>query len=182
MKGMLFAGLVWALALSPLAFLGRRGRRWFPVFAGVVGASAGALWVASAWFGVGITENLTTSLDGSVYVYRQGMPFGRGDLVAYRWHGGATYPAGTIFIKQVVGLPGDRIEVRDGAFWVGDHYVGAAKPFSKAGVPLTPAPEGVVPPGAYFVATPSPDSLDSRYALSGNIPQSAIIGRAYALF
>jgi conjugal transfer pilin signal peptidase TrbI len=179
---MVIASLIWVLALSPLAFLGRRVQRFFPAFAFMVGLSAAALMAAGAWFGIGITENLTTSLEGSIYVHRQGAPFSKGDLVAYHWHGGATYPAGTIFIKRVFGVPGDHIERRDGAFWVGGKYIGIAKTHSRAGVPLAPAAEGVIPPGEYFVATPSPDSLDSRYALAGNVKQTEVIGRAYALF
>ena len=126
--------------------------------------------------------NLTKSLPGTLYVIHKGSGFTKGDLIAYRWHGGATYPAGVTFIKRVVGVPGDTVKRAGTAFWVGGQYVGVAKPKSKAGVPLTPAAEGVIPAGEYFVATASPDSLDSRYALSGNIKEAAVIGRAYEIF
>lgn len=128
------------------------------------------------------TVNMTQSLPGTLYVIHKGEGVGRGALVAYRWTGGATYPAGTTFIKRVVGMPGDEVKAVGRAFWVNGQYVGLAKERSRAGVPLTPAPGGLIPPGAYFVATPSPDSLDSRYALSGNIQNAQLIGRAYAIF
>lgn len=104
------------------------------------------------------------------------------ELIAYRWHGGATYPAGTTFIKRVAGVAGDTVKRAGSAFWVNDQYIGTAKPFSKAGVPLQPAQEGVIGAGEYFVSTPNPNSLDSRYALTGNVKQAEVIGRAYEIF
>lgn len=182
MKGLVIATVCWTVALSPFLFAALAGRRVFLWFSGVFGALCAAIWVSSTWFGFGLTENLTSSLDGHIYIYRVGVSFGRGDLIAYRWHGGATYPAGEIFIKPVVGMPGDLVRRAGTAFWVGEQYIGVAKSQSKAGVPLTPAAAGAVPAGEYFVATPHPDSLDSRYALSGNIKNAEIIGRAYAVF
>ena len=128
------------------------------------------------------TINMTTSLPGTLYVIHKGGSFTKGDLVAYRWQGGATYPPGAVFIKRVTGVPGDSVKRIGSTFWAGDRYIGMAKPVSKAGIPLQPANPGVIPPGSYFVSTPSPDSLDSRYAISGNVSESAIIGRAYAIF
>lgn len=182
MKGLVIAAVCWAVALSPLLFLALRAKRAFLIYSAVFGLLMVGAWVSTAWFGIGYTENLTESLDGNVYVFRQGAPFQKGDLVAFRWHGGATYPSGTIFIKQVAGVPGDTVKRVDAAFWVNSQYIGIAKPKSKAGVPLAPAPAGVIQLGEYFVATPSADSLDSRYALAGNVRDSQVIGRAYALF
>ena len=39
-----------------------------------------------------------------------------------------------------------------------------------------------LPAGRYYVRAPHPDSLDSRYRLTGWISDAQIIGRAYALF
>lgn len=128
------------------------------------------------------TVNLTNSLPGTLYVIHKGSEVKKGELIAYRWHGGATYPAGTTFIKSVAGVAGDTVKRAGNAFWVNDQYIGPAKPFSKAGVPLQPAQEGVVGEGEYFVSTPHPNSLDSRYALTGNVKQAEVIGRAYEIF
>lgn len=141
---------------------------------------AAAAVLSTRW--VEYSVNFTTSLPGTLYVIRKGEAVAKGDLIAYRWHGGASYPAGSVFIKKTVGVAGDRVR-RDGrAFWVNDAYVGVAKTHSRAGLPLKPAAEGVIPAGEYFVATPNPDSLDSRYALTGNVRQSEVIGRAYEVF
>ncbi len=138
------------------------------------------MWISTAYCYYMV--NLSHSLPGKLYVVRKGGQIKQGDLVAYRWHGGAHYPAGTTFIKQLVGMPGDAVKRRGMAVFVNDVYIGIAKQKSQAGVPLTPAAEGVIPKGEYFMATPSPDSLDSRYSLSGNIKQSEVIGRAYEIF
>lgn len=145
----------------------------------VFGVAAG-LWALTPFFDY--TINLTHSLPGTLYVVHKGGEFKKGDLVAFRWHGGATYPSGTTFIKRAIGVPGDVVKRNGSAFWVDNHYIGLAKPKSLAGVPLSPASGGVIPSGEYFMATPSPDSLDSRYSLSGNIKQSEVIGKAYAIF
>lgn len=143
-------------------------------------AAAALAWASTPY--LDFTINMTSSLPGTLYVVHKGGAFKKGDLIAYRWHGGATYPAGTTFIKRVEGIPGDTVKREGAVFWVNEHYIGWAKPKSRAGVPLTPAAGGAIAPGEYFVATPSVDSLDSRYALSGNIKAAAVIGRAYAIF
>ncbi len=137
-------------------------------------------WAVTPWFT--FTINLTQSLPGTLYLIHRGGAFKKGNLIAYRWHGGATYPAGVMFIKRVVGMPGESVRRAGATFWVNDQRIGEAKPQSRAGIPLAPAPAGVIPAGEYFVATPHPDSLDSRYALAGNVKRSEIIGRAYAVF
>lgn len=147
---------------------------------GTVCAAAIGIWASTPYFDY--TINLTHSLPGTLYVVHKGGQFKKGDIVAFRWHGGATYPRGTTFIKRAVGTSGDVVKRDGAAFWVNDQYIGIAKPKSKAGVPLAPAAGGVIPQGEYFMATPSPDSLDSRYSLTGNIKQSEVIGKAYAIF
>lgn len=129
-----------------------------------------------------VSINQSRSLPGTLFVIQKYAAIGRGDLVAFRWHGGGPYPAGVTFIKQALGLPGDVVH-RDGQrFWVNQTYIGLAKTQSRDGQPLQAAAPGVIAAGEIFVATPSADSLDSRYQICGNIAQSDIVGRAYALF
>lgn len=183
MKGLVTPIIACSIAAAPLGFaLFRAPRKVFLGAAVCVGVAGVIAWLATAGMGYRITENLTTSLDGHIYIHREGEPFRKGDLVAFRWHGGATYPAGTIFIKRVVGVPGDTVKRNGQQFWVGNTYIGVAKSKSRAGVPLTPAAGGVIAEGEYFVATPSPDSLDSRYELAGNVKAIEIVGRAYEVF
>lgn len=87
----------------------------------------------------------------------------------------ASYAArfdGLLFTKRVVGLPGDRIEHRDGAVCV----AGECFPLAlKDGAPFAPAlAEGVIPDGHYAAFGSSADSLDSRYATVGLFARESI--------
>lgn len=130
-----------------------------------------------------IGVNVTDSLNDHVFVTIKGdFTPERGDKMAYRWHGGGGFPEGSIFVKVVRGVPGDVVTRQGRDFFVNGNYVGTAKEISKTGKPLEAGPVGVIPPGHYYVATPHPDSLDSRYALSGWIKQDTIKGKVYGLF
>lgn len=128
------------------------------------------------------TINKSHSLDGTLYVIHKGAPIERGNLVAYRWHGGGPYPAGVTFIKVARGMPGDVVSRIGQNFWINGTHIGAAKTHGRDGKPLEASSAGVIDAGEVFVATASVDSLDSRYAMSGNIAQRDIVGRAYVVF
>lgn len=184
MKAHVTIALIIGMALLPLMFalvLRQSGKPFVRVATGL-GASMAVGAIGFMASGFRLTENLTTSLPGYMYWYKLGEPFKKGDLVAFSWHGGATYPRGSVFIKRVVGVPGDEVIRRGREFWVGGSHVGVAKTHTKAGVPVEPSQPGVIPDGEYFVATPSHDSLDSRYSLTGNIREKAILGKAHELF
>ena len=183
MRGLITPIVICSLAVAPLVFaVCRAPRKVFMAATAAVGAAALAGYVAFAGYGYRFTENLTTSLDGHIYVYKPGEPFKKGDTVAYRWHGGFNYAPGSIFIKNVAGGPGDEIKRDGSAFFVGSQHIGVAKPKARTGEPLEAAAGGLIPEGEYFLATPSPDSLDSRYAVTGNVKQREIIGKAHELF
>lgn len=143
-------------------------------------ACAVILWDVNPWFVC--TVNMTHSLPGHLYVTHVGAPVTRGDTVAFRWHGGASYPRGLIFIKHVMGIAGDRVSIRNGVVYVNDTLIGRPRTHTSGGIPLEPAHPGVIASGTWFVATPHPNSLDSRYALTGNIPQHDLIGKTYEIF
>ncbi len=106
--------------------------------------------------------------------------YSRGDIVVFEppdaWvQGGSRTP----FIKRVIGLPGDTIEVRDGSVWV--NGVRLVEPYVYDGQPTTASEEParwVVPAGDLFVMGDHRQaSADSR--AFGPIAQSAVIGRAW---
>ncbi|MCP5152447.1 MAG: S26 family signal peptidase [Chromatiales bacterium] len=103
---------------------------------------------------------------------------GRGDVIALRPPPNRFFPRPLGFLKVVRGVPGD-VVTRDGRlFLVNGEPVGVAKSHAHNGEPLTPGPEGVIPPDHYFVWSPHPDSFDSRYADIGWIASDRILGRA----
>jgi signal peptidase I len=100
--------------------------------------------------------------------------YGRGDIIVF-WppEGQREVP----FIKRVIGLPGDRVEIRDGAVFV--NGVQLDEPYVFGG-PTEPAAAGdsvVVPPDSYFaLGDHRSDSTDSR--VFGFVYRADIIGRA----
>jgi conjugal transfer pilin signal peptidase TrbI len=106
----------------------------------------------------------------------------RGDIVSFRWHGAGPYGAGMPFLKQVIGLPGDVVTVDGRDMYVNGEKVSTAKEYSTRGVPLAVGMTGVIPEGRFYVHAPNPNSLDSRYLLTGWVPQEAVLGKAVLLF
>lgn len=151
-----------------------RRRLW-----GYPGALAFAI-VFQHCFGFGL--NTTESLSHRLYLIHKGASIKRGDYVAFRWQGGGPYAGGVSFIKIAAGVPGDTVSRIDHTYYVNGTYVGTAKTHGRNGQPLALMDTGVLGVGQYYVQAPHPDSLDSRYRLTGWIPKDRIIGRAYALF
>lgn len=133
-----------------------------------------------SFFGVG--WNVSSSLPHRVYVFHKGALPERGQYVAFRWTGGGTHPTGITFVKIIAGVPGDTVTQIGLDFFVNGNRVGTAKVVSLTGMPLEAGPTGVIPPGHFYVQAPHPDSLDSRYRLTGWVSEAQIIGRAYVLF
>lgn len=90
------------------------------------------------------------------------------------------------FVKYLVGVPGDRIEVVDRHVWVitakGRFDAGICKSHSRHGAPLEPIQSQVIPPGFVYMWAPHLDALDSRYAMMGLVPVKAIAGRGVPLW
>lgn len=82
-------------------------RIYWTVCAGVFAVGALAAATTLGWI---TPSTWTNSLPGTLYVIHKGGEVKKGELIAYRWHGGATYPAGTTFIKRVAGVAGDTVK------------------------------------------------------------------------
>ena len=177
MSTRLIALLSFALNVPLLAR--RLGEHFRRHYRGYAGALALAL-LFPHYFGFGL--NATESLPHRLYLIQKGAQIHRGDYVAFRWQGGGPYPAGVTFIKIAAGIPGDVVSRVGRAYYLNGTYVGTAKTHGRNGQPLALMDTGVLGAGKYYMQTPHPDSLDSRYRLTGWIPKDRIIGRAYALF
>ena len=151
-------------------------RRYLFVYAGA--ACLAVIFQQNFAFGINASESLPDTL----YFIHKGAPIQRVDYVAFRWHGGGPYPAGVTFIKIAAGVPGDRVTTVDRAYFVNGRFVGSAKTHGRDGKPLAPMDDGILGADEYYVSAPHPDSLDSRYRLTGWIRKNEFIGRAYAIF
>lgn len=177
-----FPAGVFALAVSPAFLAIAKVRRSVALGYSAVLLAAAVVLLVFHSFGWRVVENRTSSLPGSFYVYRVGTEAQKGDAVAFLWNGAGQYPKGATFLKRVVGVAGDEVRVVGRDVYVGDLLVGSAKTASKSGMVLEVAGPGAIPEGYVFVATPHPDSFDSRYALVGNVEEARILGKAYEVF
>jgi signal peptidase I len=100
----------------------------------------------------------------------------RGDLVLYRLPSDNR----TIYIKRIIGLPGDHIAFRDGHAVV--NGVQTDEPFANFGEPhafFNNTAAVTVPPDQIFVAGDNrANSMDSRVRQHGMVPMKNLIGRA----
>lgn len=152
---------------------------------GVVALLMVGLWLARDFYRLG--WNMTESLPHKVFLIKVGEIPGRNDYVAFRWAPKTDslvnpYPSGVTFVKILVGDAGDVVEVKDREVFVNGKPVGYAKETSRSGLPLAVREAGTIGTGEIYVMGLHRDSLDSRYALVGNVHRTDVIGRAYPIF
>ena len=100
-------------------------------------------------------------------------PIRRGDVIAFRHDA----PTSETYIKRVVGLPGERVDVRDGAVLVNGRAL--SEPYVR--FPDTrSAPSVVVPPRSYYVLgdnrAESDDSRNWGVVHDGDVVGKAMLG------
>lgn len=96
----------------------------------------------------------------------------RGDIIAFR-HDSA---APEIFIKRIIGLPGDRIAIDRGRVIVNGKRL--AEPYVQFADSRSFAPATVPRDSLYVLGDNRIDSNDSRFW--GFVPESAVLGKAIA--
>jgi len=101
----------------------------------------------------------------------------RYDIVIFRY---PDDPSGkTLFIKRVIGLPGETVEIRDGKVYLN----GGTEPLDDSFCPEPPVGSFgpyVVPDGEFFMLGDNRNySKDSRYWEHTCVPKDQIIGRAF---
>ncbi len=118
----------------------------------------------------------------------------RGDIVVFRWPENRDL----VFIKRVMGLPGDRLQAKDGQLYVNDvaqdepyvHVTNGVIDPTQAAPPIpgttmsdpwSLAAEYTVPAGSYFMMGDNrTNSDDSR--VWGPVPEDDIIGSAFFIY
>jgi signal peptidase I len=98
----------------------------------------------------------------------------RGDIIVFR----SPVQPDKDFIKRVIGVPGDTVEVRGGQVFVNDQPI--EEPYIRDRSPYL-VPRQVVPPTHYYVLGDNrPNSSDSH--VWGLVPADNIIGRAWVSY
>lgn len=85
-------------------------------------------------------------------------------------------------IKQVGGVPGDRVEEHKREYFVNGESMGVAKAFNSQGDHLLKGATGVIPRGYIYVRGTGENSLDSRYDAMGWVHESRVIARAIPIW
>lgn len=144
------------------------------------------LWIVAAYLAFGraylIAFNLTESLPGTLFLIERDTLPDRGELVAFRWQANWPYRKGSFFVKRLIGVPGSVVSANGRDFFVDGRPVGRAKERAKTGEFLEIGSVGTIPEAHYYVAGEHPDSLDSRYQLTGWVARQQIVGTAYRIF
>ncbi len=121
--------------------------------------------------------NMTDSLPNWAFITdRDNHSPKKGELAAFYPPHNPYYPDGSIFMKRVLGVPGDRVEARGRDFYINGQFVGHAKEVSQTGRVAVMGPVGVLPPETYFLGSPHKDGYDSRYRDIGWIPAYRLVG------
>ena len=136
-----------------------------------------------AWVGhaLMVLVNLTDSLEPTLFLLHAGeMPRERGQFLAFYPTEVCETPDGhKPYLKQVVGLPGDKVAHHNQAVWINGERLGPVQSERPDGRPLNPGPAGPIPDNHVFVAGTHENSHDSRYASIGWVAlDHCVLGRA----
>lgn len=130
----------------------------------------------------GFTVNLTNSLPYKIFILNKLDTPGLGKYVCFKAPKDSGFPSDGIITKQILGQPGDIVSIKKQKIYINNKLIGVLKKTASNGEKLLPGPEGVINQNQYYVGTPHPDSLDSRYHKIGWIHREEIIAVAYPLF
>jgi signal peptidase I len=110
-------------------------------------------------------------------------PYQRGDIVVFTPPPGVERPGGAPFIKRVIGVAGDTVEVKDGGVFVNGTEL--AEPYLFADVPGGPPEPTTASRKSWTVPTGELFLLGDHRAVSedsrtfGTVTVSSVIGRAW---
>ena len=121
----------------------------------------------------------TIMTDDRLFAFRLAYLFSdpqRGDIVVFKFPDDETVP----YVKRVIGLPGDKVEILDGKVYINDDLI--EEPY------LNVIPKGTfgpyhVPNGKYFMMGDNRNSsVDSRYWDNTFVESKKILGKVFVRY
>ncbi len=104
----------------------------------------------------------------------------RGDVITFHPPKSWPNPPKLPFIKRVIGLPGDMVEIKSGKIYLNGSSQPLSEPYIK--MPFTYSMALTkVPAGSYFVLGDNRNISEDSH-LYGTIPRSSIIGKAWLVY
>ncbi|MCL6548077.1 MAG: signal peptidase I [Alicyclobacillus sp.] len=147
----------------------------WPVALGAAVARGLMTWVVS--FAEVPTGSMYPTIPNPCYILvdhiaTEWFPPYRGEVVLFPW---PDHP-GTIFVKRIIGLPGETVAIRGGHVYINGRVLN--EPYLTQSTPGRFGPVRV-PEGSYFMLGDNrANSDDSRLWVHPYVPRSALIGRA----
>lgn len=157
-----------ALAAAALLFV--------PLAVSVTAALAVKTWVVQAFEVPSESMEPTLTTGDHIFVSKlHAARPSRGDVVVFRLDD----PAGPFFVKRVIAVPGDCIQIGGGRVRVNGHTL--AEPYLANSWTSGHHESEIVPPESYFVMGDNrSDSIDSR--VRGFVPSDSIVGTARLIY
>jgi conjugal transfer pilin signal peptidase TrbI len=125
----------------------------------------------------GIRQNLSDSLPFSFFISTKIQEIKPKMFVSF------DHPESPIpLAKQIIGLPGDRIFIKNHTLYINDVDYGPIQEKTRSGLSIHPIEEGEIPEGYLFVYATHPYSFDSRYREFGLVQISNVKERLWPLF
>jgi conjugative transfer signal peptidase TraF len=127
----------------------------------------------------GVRINSSDSLPYHLFFSRKGQPkLERGRIIAFINPRLST----DLLAKEIIGLPGDKIFIKEQSVFINDKPIGKVLEKSSSGKKFNPIQEGVIPEGYVFVCGAHEQSFDSRYQEFGLINIENIKESLWPLF
>jgi hypothetical protein len=111
-----------------------------------------ALWITNS-----------ESLEGRAFLVLKGASYGRGDIIGIQDFELPNHSRMPHLLKKVMGLPGDKVSVRDNKVFINDLLIGPLFKETSTGNPLIPIQHQIIPDHCLFLSGTHPRSFDSRY-------------------
>lgn len=158
---------------------------WIPATLGLVLIGAAYFWIGTHYLiGFDPQRDLCLNLGRFFLVEYGRSSLWRGDLVAFRADERMQpfFPPGTLMVKRLVGLPGDRVTIDAKGIAVNGQLLATTGLVNAEKLKRKPEEfyrEILLLPDHYFVIGERPKSFDSRYF--GPLEASQIVGKAYPI-